>query len=36
MVVTSYGTYRELRGEGLSGKRIVEHLQSAAKRLLLR
>jgi AcrR family transcriptional regulator len=36
MVLTSYGTYRELRQEGLSEKKVVEHLQSAAKRLLLR
>jgi AcrR family transcriptional regulator len=36
IVLTSYGTYRELRQEGLSEKRVVEHLQSAAKRLLLR
>ena len=35
LVLTSYGTYRELRQEGLSDKRIVEHVQSAAKRLLL-
>jgi AcrR family transcriptional regulator len=36
MVLTSYGSYRELRQEGLSDKRIIEQLQSAAKRLLLR
>lgn len=36
MALTSYGAFRELRQEGLSEKRIVEHLQSAAKRLLLR
>ncbi len=36
MVLTSYETYRELRREGLSDRRIIEHLQSAAKRLLLR
>lgn len=36
LVLSSYGTYRELRQEGLSDRRIVEHLQSAAKRLLLR
>jgi AcrR family transcriptional regulator len=36
LVLSSYGTYRELRQEGLSDKRIVEHLQSAAQRLLLR
>jgi AcrR family transcriptional regulator len=36
MVLTSYGTYRELRQEGLSERKVVEHLQSAAKRLLLR
>ena len=36
MLLTSYGTYRELRQEGFSDKRVVAHLQSAAKRLLLR
>jgi AcrR family transcriptional regulator len=36
MALTSYGTYRELKQEGLSDKRIIEHLQSAARRLLLR
>jgi AcrR family transcriptional regulator len=36
MLLTSFGTYRELRQEGLSDKRMIEHLQSAAKRLLLR
>jgi AcrR family transcriptional regulator len=35
MLLTSYGTYRELRDEGLSDRRLIEHLQSAAKRLLL-
>jgi AcrR family transcriptional regulator len=36
MVLTSYGTYRELRREGLSDGKLIEQLQSAAKRLLLR
>jgi AcrR family transcriptional regulator len=36
MLLTSYGTYRELREDGLSDARLVEHLQSAAERLLLR
>jgi AcrR family transcriptional regulator len=35
MVLTSYGTYRELRGEGLSDAKVISHLQSAAERLLL-
>ena len=36
MLLTSYGSYRELRQEGLSDKRIIGQLQSTAKRLLLR
>jgi AcrR family transcriptional regulator len=36
LVLTSYGTYRELRQHGLSDAKLVEHLQSAAKRLLIR
>jgi AcrR family transcriptional regulator len=36
MLLTSYGSYRELRREGLSDKRAIDQLQSAAKRLLLR
>jgi AcrR family transcriptional regulator len=36
MVLTSYGTYTELRREGLSDKRLTEQLQSTARQLLLR
>jgi AcrR family transcriptional regulator len=36
LVLTSYGTYRELCQEALSDTRIIGHLQSAAERLLLR
>ena len=35
MVLTSYGTYRELREAGFSDAKLIAHLQSAAKRLLL-
>jgi AcrR family transcriptional regulator len=34
MVLTSYGTYRELREDGLSDAKLIGHLQSAAERLL--
>jgi len=34
LVLTSYGTYRELREAGLSEPRIVEFLQTSARRLL--
>jgi AcrR family transcriptional regulator len=36
MFLTSYGTYRELRQEGLSDKRVIEFLQASARRLLAR
>ncbi len=36
MVLTSYATYRELRREGLTDRKLIEHLRSSAKRLLLR
>jgi AcrR family transcriptional regulator len=36
MLLTSYGTYRELRQEGLSDRKLIDQLQSTAKRLLLR
>jgi AcrR family transcriptional regulator len=35
MVLTGYGSYRELRQDGLSDAKAIEHLQAAAKRLLL-
>ncbi|HMA27515.1 MAG: TetR/AcrR family transcriptional regulator [Solirubrobacterales bacterium] len=34
MVLTSYGTYRELRRQGLSDARAIRHLQATARRLL--
>jgi AcrR family transcriptional regulator len=34
LVLTSYGTYRELREAGLSDARLIGHLQAAAVRLL--
>jgi AcrR family transcriptional regulator len=36
LVLTSYGTHRELRQEGFSEARAIEHIRSAARRLLLR
>jgi hypothetical protein len=35
MLLTSYGSYRELRQAGLSDTKLTAHVQDAARRLLL-